>query len=73
MLGLPLTFLDHDALAAASVRAVTRSARAMAETGLASVAEAAALAGAGPGSRLLLPRVASAAATCALAVAEGSP
>jgi cobalt-precorrin 5A hydrolase len=44
------------------------SAVARRHTGLASVAEAAALAAAGPDSRLLLPRISGARATCALAI-----
>jgi len=43
------------------------SALAEAATGLRSVAEAAALAAAGPASRLILPRIKSVYATCALA------
>ncbi len=45
----------------------SRSAAALAALGVASVAEACALAAAGPGARLLAPRTASEAATCALA------
>jgi cobalt-precorrin 5A hydrolase len=40
-----------------------------AAVGVGSVAEAAALAAAGPAGRLALPRIAGAAATCALALA----
>ena len=47
-LGLDLTFLSREALAAATPRLLTRSAAAQSRFGLASVAEAAALAGAGP-------------------------
>lgn len=49
----------------------TRSQRALAAHGVGSVAEAAALGGAGPGAALVLPRIASAAATCALARSAG--
>ncbi|HTI02212.1 MAG TPA: cobalamin biosynthesis protein, partial [Acidisoma sp.] len=49
-------------------RCLTRSARAQREVGLASVAEAAALAGAGPGGRLVLARIAADGVTCALAL-----
>lgn len=66
-LGLPLTLVDRDALAAAQSRCVTRSMRVEHATGLASVAEAAALSAAGPASVLLMPRIAGARATCALA------
>ena len=66
-LGLPLTLVDRDGLAAAQSRCVTRSMRAEHATGFASVAEAAALCAAGPDSVLLLPRIAGARATCALA------
>ncbi|MFC7665864.1 cobalamin biosynthesis protein [Methylorubrum suomiense] len=59
--------LDAAALAAADPAGVTRSDRIVASRGIGSVAEAAALAGAGPRARLLLARIASAGATCALA------
>jgi cobalt-precorrin 5A hydrolase len=58
---------QHD-LEAAGARVVTRSARVQALTGVPSVAEAAALAAAGPASRLIGPRIAVGPATCALAV-----
>lgn len=45
----------------------TESRRSRAATGLGSVAEAAALAGGGPGARLLAPRSSTGRATCALA------
>ncbi len=66
-LALPLLLVDRHELAAAQERCVTRSEWAKHATGLSSVAEAAALAAAGPGSTLLLPRIANASATCALA------
>ncbi|SFK53129.1 cobalt-precorrin 5A hydrolase [Methylorubrum salsuginis] len=59
--------IEPTALAAADAQVVTRSARIAASRGVGSVAEAAALAAAGPGARLVLPRIASAGATCALA------
>ena len=59
------------ALAAADAGVLTRSARIEAARGVGSVAEAAALAAAGPGARLVLPRIASAGATCALACGGG--
>lgn len=70
-LGLPLRWIAADALARMQPRCVTRSAAAAAAHGVASVAEASALAGAGTGARLTLPRVASRIATCALAEGEG--
>jgi cobalt-precorrin 5A hydrolase len=52
-------------------RILTRSARVLEATGLASIAEAAALVAAGRNSRLLGPRLASARVTCAIAVGDG--
>ncbi len=66
-LGLPLRFLEQAELAAIQDEAETRSERAVAEIGLASLAEAAALLGAGKHARLLVPRRACAHATCAIA------
>ena len=66
-LGLRLILVEPDALAAAQPRCVTFSAIAARATGAASVAEGCALAAAGPHARLLLPRLAAARATCALA------
>ena len=54
-------------LEGAADRVRTRSARALAAYGVGSVAEAAALAAAGPGAMLLLERITSPRATCALA------
>ncbi|WP_342154038.1 cobalamin biosynthesis protein [Methylorubrum sp. SB2] len=65
--GLKPVAVSPDALAAVDAGVVTRSARIAASRGVGSVAEAAALAAAGPNARLLLPRIASAGATCALA------
>jgi len=67
-LALPITWIEHAALKGEQGRCQTRSARAEAEVGLSCVAEAAALAAAGPDSRLLLPRIAGGGVTCALAV-----
>lgn len=64
-LGLPVTLIDRPALAAVQPRCPTRSAVAERATGIASVAEGAALAASG--GRLLLARVAAGGATCALA------
>jgi cobalt-precorrin 5A hydrolase len=68
-LGLELTFLSREALDATTPRLLTRSAAARSRFGLASVAEAAALAGGGPQARLLAPRLAADGATCAIALA----
>ncbi len=66
-LGLSLVPVARKTLEAAQSRCVTRSRAATAAVGLHSVAEAAALAAAGPGSRLLQARLAHGGATCALA------
>lgn len=67
-LGLALEPVPQAVLLAAAPRCLTHSARVLAETGVPSLAEAAALASAGPGAVLLGPRVAVArAVTCALA------
>jgi cobalt-precorrin 5A hydrolase len=66
--GLKLVMVPQRDLEAAGARVVTRSERVLALMGVPSVAEAAALAAAGPASRLLGPRVAVGPATCALAV-----
>ena len=69
-LGVPLVLIPQAALEAAEPRVLTRSERVVALTGLGSVAETAALAGAGPQSTLKRARIASANATCAIAVNE---
>lgn len=66
-LGLELVFLSHAAMTAVASGVVTASPASMARFGLPSVAEAAALAGAGPGARLLVPRIAAGGVTCAVA------
>ena len=71
-LNLPLLAITPEALAAAQPRCVTHSARAHAATGFSSIAEACALAAAGPTSRLIQPRTANATATCALAEGDGA-
>jgi cobalt-precorrin 5A hydrolase len=75
ILGYELIFLPREALAAVASRLLTRSAAARMRFGLDSVAEAAALAGAGPDAKLLGPRLADGGATCAIASAAeiGSP
>ena len=57
-------------LSAAAPRVRTQSVRSLAAHGVGSVAEAAALGAAGPGAQLILERIASASATCALARLE---
>ena len=69
-LGVPLILVGESELRAASARATTRSDRVLALTGVASVAEAAALAAGGPSANLLAARSAVGAATCALVEAE---
>jgi len=66
-LGLPLLLVSDADLKSAEPRAVTKSTAALKATGLASVAESAALAGAGAGATLLLPRIKGHGVTCALA------
>ena len=67
LLGLSLAFLPLADLDAALPGVSIRSARVERAVGVASVAEAAALAGAGPGARLLVSRRMLAGATCAIA------
>ncbi len=67
VLGVALALIEDAAMDAAQPRCVTRSSCAERATGLSSVAEGAALAAAGDGGVLALPRIASARATCALA------
>jgi cobalt-precorrin 5A hydrolase len=67
-LALEIRPVSRDALVAVQALCPSRSAAALAAVGVASVAEACALAAAGPGARLLAPKTSSAAATCALAV-----
>jgi len=66
-LAMPLHFLTQEALAAVADQAQTSSPRVEALFGVPSVAETAALAGAGPGAALILPRIARDDATCAIA------
>jgi cobalt-precorrin 5A hydrolase len=72
-LGVPLVLVPEPVMKAAEPRAVTVSERVVALTGLGSVAETAALAGAGLASRLVQPRLASRSATCAIAMSGGEP
>jgi cobalt-precorrin 5A hydrolase len=66
-LGLELIYLSRDALKARDEDVRTRSELAESLFGVPSVAEAAALAGAGPASVLIVPRIAAGGATCAIA------
>jgi cobalt-precorrin 5A hydrolase len=72
-IGVPLVLIQQGDLAAAGMRATTRSERVMALAGVPSVAEAAALAAGGPDARLIVPRIAVGPATCALAETEAAP
>ncbi len=66
-LGLPLVYLPRGALEAVAPHAMTTSARVLALFGVSSLAETAALAGAGPGSHLVLARISADGVTCAIA------
>lgn len=67
-LGVDIIFLPLDALRARKSAAPTHSPRVQAMFGVGSVAETAALVGAGPDSRLIARRVATPHAACALAI-----
>lgn len=69
-LGVAVVVVSQDELKAAGERAETRSERVLTLMGVPSVAEAAALAAAGPSGRLISPRLVIGAATCALAATE---
>jgi cobalt-precorrin 5A hydrolase len=71
--GVPLVAVSEVELKGAGARTETRSARSLAHMGVPSVAEAAALAAAGAQARLLQPRLALGAATCALATNGAAP
>jgi cobalt-precorrin 5A hydrolase len=66
-LELSLTYLTREALRDREGDIQTRSERVESLFGVPSVAEAAALVGAGPGSVLIVPRIAEGGATCAIA------
>ena len=72
-LGLRVVLVADDELKAAGARTETRSERVLALTGVPSLAEAAALAAAGPSSRLIASRLVFGAATCALARSGAAP
>lgn len=67
---LPLKFVAQADMEAASARGTTWSQRVLALAGMPSVAEAAALAAAGPKAQLILPRIVVGPVTCALATDE---
>jgi cobalt-precorrin 5A hydrolase len=67
---ISLVLISQSDLEAANPRTLTHSEHAMIVMNVHSVAEAAALAGAGPKSRLLGPRIAIGPVTCALACAQ---
>jgi cobalt-precorrin 5A hydrolase len=69
-LALEVRSVSRDALIAVQPLCPSRSAAVLDAVGVASVAEACALAAAGPGARLLAPKTASGAATCALAASS---
>ena len=66
-LGLTLNFVSRDDLRSREGDVRTRSDAAQQVFGVASVAEAAALVGAGPNSSLVVPRIAADGAACAIA------
>jgi cobalt-precorrin 5A hydrolase len=66
-LGIDVVFLSREALREALPRTQTRSARVQALFGIASVAEASALAGGGANATLIVPRTSENGATCAIA------
>jgi cobalt-precorrin 5A hydrolase len=68
LIGVALTPLPLEALQAEAPRILTTSKPAQSRFGAPNVAEAAALAGAGAGGRLLGPRLAADGATCAIAL-----
>lgn len=71
--GVPVILIGQPDLEAANPRTLTHSEHSMTAMNVHSVAEAAALAGAGSGSRLLGPRIAVGPVTCALAEAANTP
>jgi cobalt-precorrin 5A hydrolase len=70
-LRVPLVSVSQSDLEAVGARTRTRSERVIALMGVPSVAEAAALAAAGPSASLLAARIAAGPATCALAESGG--
>lgn len=72
-LGLSVMLISEADAQAAEPRTQTRSEHVRTLTGVSSVAEAAALAAAGPSARLISPRLVMGSATCALAASEPAP
>jgi cobalt-precorrin 5A hydrolase len=70
--GIPLILVGQADMARASNQ-TTHSRRVLELMGVGSVAEAAAIAAAGPDARLLVPRLIVGPVTCALAIADGPP
>jgi len=71
--GVRVVLVSEAELKAAGERTETKSERVLALTGVPSIAEAAALAAAGPLARLISRRLVLGAATCALAASEPAP
>jgi cobalt-precorrin 5A hydrolase len=69
-IGVPLVLIPQGELTPAAARATTRSERVIALMGVPSIAEAAALAAAGPAAQLIVPRIVVGRVTCALADGE---
>jgi cobalt-precorrin 5A hydrolase len=72
-LGVPLLVLDDGRLRAAAPGCLTSSAASMEAAGVPSLSEAAAIAGAAGGGRLLGPRLIADGVTCALGITVWSP
>jgi cobalt-precorrin 5A hydrolase len=72
-LGVAVVIVPESDLTLAGERVETHSERVLALTGVGSVAEAAALAAAGPSANLISPRLAMGSATCALAASPPVP
>jgi cobalt-precorrin 5A hydrolase len=70
-LSLPLMFLPETSVKNVACKAETRSERVVHLFGVPSVAETAALAGAGDGATLILPRISEGGVTCAIAQSGG--
>ncbi len=73
ILGVGVVLVPQPDLEGANARTLTRSARSLAQTNLHSVSEAAALAAAGTGARLIAPRIVLGSVTCAIAESELGP
>lgn len=66
LLGVPLLIVDDNRLQAAASRCLTSSKTSQIATGLPSLSEACAIVAAGPGGRLLGPRLTGYGVTCAI-------